>query len=143
MSHHDDPSWMEYQHQMNSENLRTLAILHRVYAGFLAATSCCLIGYLAFILGMLGLASSSSKTSGPPPAVFGVFIAGMWGFVFAGLIVVVILNLLCANWIRDRRNWAGVVIVSGINCLNMPVGAALGVFTLIVVNRPTVRPTFE
>jgi hypothetical protein len=53
-----------------------------------------------------------------------------------------ILNFLCANWIRDRRHWVGIVVVSAINCLNIPLGIALGIFTLIVVNRPAVREQF-
>ncbi|HWA84402.1 MAG TPA: hypothetical protein VG820_13250 [Fimbriimonadaceae bacterium] len=139
----DDPSWLRYQDQMNQENLRTLEILHRVYGGITAVLSCCVAGYVTFVMGIIGFAiSSDPHTKGPPAAMAGVFVF-VWGAIICLIFALSIVNFLCANWLRDRRNWTGVVVVSALNCLHMPLGTALGVFTLIVVNRPNVRSLFN
>ncbi|HVT14223.1 MAG TPA: hypothetical protein VHE55_18315 [Fimbriimonadaceae bacterium] len=128
---------------MNQENLRTLEILHRVYGGITALLSCCVACYVTFVLGILGFAASQDRhAGGPPVAVVGIF-AVIWIVVIALVGGLAIMNFVCANWLRDRRNWTGVVIVSAFNCLHMPLGTALGVFTLIVVNRPNVRSLFS
>ncbi|MFI5387561.1 MAG: hypothetical protein ACHQ50_15745 [Fimbriimonadales bacterium] len=137
-----DPAWLQYQQQMNDENVRTLVILHRVYAGLIALGSCCVGGYFVFILGILGAATASKPQDAPPPVV-GAMVTTICLGVMGFLVLKAILNLLAANWLRDRRNWTGIVIVAAIDCLNIPLGAALGIFSLIVINRPTVRSTFQ
>src|SRR5579862_3755087 len=127
-----DPSWLEYQQRMNDENLRTLAVLHRVFAGLCLVATCCLGGWVALMLGIFGAAASSDR-NGAPPAIIGGLMAVAWGSVFICLGGVAVLNWLCANWISGRRNWTGVIVVAALDCLNVPLGAALGVFTLIVV----------
>lgn len=141
--HNPDPAWIEYQNRMNDENIRTLVILHRVYAGFMGLFSCCFGAYFLLIVGVAGMASASPKSDNPPPPGLFAFMAGIWGFLVAGFVAVLILNLLCANWLRDRRNWVGVIVASGFNCLTGVLGIGLAVFTLIVVNRPAVRSTFQ
>lgn len=139
-----DPSWLQYQDQMNQENLRTLVILHRVYGGITALLSCCVAGYVTFVLGLVGIAVTQDPHGGPapPPVAVGAVVV-IWGVVILFVFALSIVNFLCANWLRDRRNWTGVVVVSAFNCLHMPLGTALGVFTLIVVNRPNVRAQFS
>jgi len=54
-----------------------------------------------------------------------------------------VLNLLSAFFIRARRYRTFSFIVSGINCLHTPLGTALGVFTIIVLIRDSVRELYE
>jgi len=143
MNEPNDPTWVDYQRRMDDGNLRTLVILHRVYSGVMALFSCCLGCYLVLIVGIAGMAATSPNTSNPPPPGFFAAFAGLWGVFVTGFILILILNLLAANWLRDRRNWVGIIVVSGLNCLTGVLGIGLGVFTLVIINRPHVRETFQ
>jgi hypothetical protein len=75
------------------------------------------------------------------PTAGGILLAfGVGIFLIVGAVSV--LSFLAANWIRDRIKWTAVIVCSAILCLNIPVGAALGIFTIIVLNRPSVRSLF-
>jgi hypothetical protein len=52
-------------------------------------------------------------------------------------------QILVARFIKRRKHRVFCMIVSGLNCMNVPIGLILGVFTLIVLARPSVRPLFE
>jgi len=138
-----DPSWVDYQRKMDDGTMRTLVILHRVYAGVTGLLSCCFGGYLLLFLGVFSSAFATAKPENrPPPGFFGFF-AGIWVYCIAAFLLSVVLNLLAANWLRDRRNWVGVTVVSALNCLSGVLGIALAVFTLVMINRPHIRETFE
>jgi hypothetical protein len=42
-----------------------------------------------------------------------------------------------------RKYYTFCLVMAGIECLFMPVGTVLGVFTIIVLMRPTVKAMFE
>jgi hypothetical protein len=126
---------------MNEDNLRTLVILHRIYGGLQLILACCAMLYLTLLLGLFGLAAASEPNKAPPAIVGGIF-AVIWGFALVLIVGFACLNFVAANWIRDRRNWTGLIVISGINCLHIPHGTGLGVFTIVVLNRPDVRQSF-
>jgi len=136
-----DPGWIQYQSKMDDDNLRTLVILHRVYGGIQVAFSCCFLAYITFISGYSGLPQPQARKR--PRRSHRRDIRVHLGAVILAVLAIAGLHFLSANWIRDRRNWTGVIIVAAIDCLNVPLGIALGIFTIIVLNRPTVRITFK
>jgi len=136
-----DPGWLAYQQQMNDNNMRTLVLLHRIYGAIQLVLSCCAMLWISFVFGIIGFAASSDPGSKPPPQVAG-FIIGVWATIILFVLLVASLNFLCANWIKERRNWTGVMVLSVINCLHIPHGLALGVFTMITINKPEVKDSF-
>lgn len=77
-----------------------------------------------------------------PPPLFGIMMSAM------GLAALLLawfsggLSLYASKCIRERRNWGWIIGSAGVNCLNMPLGTALGVFTIIVLHRPSVQAAF-
>jgi hypothetical protein len=49
---------------------------------------------------------------------------------------------LAARWIRGRKRRTLVMVVAGANCLAFPVGTALGIYTLMTLERPEVKAEF-
>lgn len=84
----------------------------------------------------------SSGSTPPPPELAGVF-RGI--YVFSGLIILTLVgaNIAAALFLKKRTNRMFLLIVSGINCLNMPLGTVLGVFTIIVLTKPHIFDHFE
>ncbi|MCE0497640.1 MAG: hypothetical protein LV481_06820 [Methylacidiphilales bacterium] len=78
----------------------------------------------------------------PPPGLF---------LGLAGVIAIIILlgwifgafQIYAGHCMKKRRHLLLVMIVAGFECVFIPWGTALGVFTFIVLNRPTVKWLFE
>lgn len=126
----------------DDEHLKLLAIFHYVFAGLAALAG--LFPLLHVALG-LALASGTFKdqtTGEAPPEEIGWVIAG-----FAGALVVMglsfaALTAFAARSMQQRRRHTFVQVVSGVMCLFMPIGTVLGVFTIVVLSRESVRQQF-
>jgi len=59
------------------------------------------------------------------------------GFTYA------LAQVLAGRFIAKRKRRTFCMIVAGLNCLNIPMGLILGVFTIIVLVRPSVKLLFE
>jgi hypothetical protein len=80
--------------------------------------------------------------SGNPDRWMGGFILaiGLFGLAFGmGLAVSL---FLVGRWLSARKRLTFCFVVACIQCVNMPLGTLLGVFTIIVLNRPSVRALF-
>ena len=136
----DDPQ----QTRKDIEHLRQLAIFHFVAAGlaFLGICFICL-HYMIFRTVFADPSLFANTKGGPPPeqlfAIFKIFyiVAVVW-FVLSGLG-----NVLSAIYLRQRRNRTFSMVVAGFNCLYMPLGTVLGVFTLVVLSRDSVVAIYD
>ncbi|MCC6663870.1 MAG: hypothetical protein IT375_09005 [Polyangiaceae bacterium] len=122
--------------------LNLLSIFYFAMAGLTALT-----GSIPIVHVLLGLKMVSDPSflggGGPPPP----FNPG-WLFVGVGALVIVIswtmafLLLLSGLSLRAQRRYWMCFIVACVICLNVPLGTALGIFTLLVLNRPSVKEIF-
>jgi len=53
-----------------------------------------------------------------------------------------VLLIVAGSSLRSKRRWVLCLVVAGMNCLNAPLGTVLGVFTFLVLFRPTVKALF-
>ncbi|MFT4176352.1 MAG: hypothetical protein QM627_06815 [Luteolibacter sp.] len=132
------------QRAIDADHLRSLSIGHYVVSGITALFACLpLIHVTMGLLLVTGNFPASPKPGEPDPAVFG------WIFVVFGALACVIgwaiavAMFLVARWLPLGKNRIFCQIVAGIECLNVPLGTILGVFTLMVLQRPSVRARFE
>ena len=86
--------------------------------------------------------SFPSHGKGPPPAMGWVFAIMGGAFVLAGWTIAALL-IVAGRAIGRRRRYTLCFIVAALACLMMPFGTVLGVFSLIVLNRPSVKLLFE
>ncbi len=124
-----------------AEHLRTLAICHYVVAG-LSIFGLAFLGLHYSIMRMaFGNPQMWDKAKSPPPfdpAEF--FHAFQWFYLFFGVMIVAsgILTLISGRFIHRRVNRTFSIIIAGLNCLYMPFGTLLGIFTLIVLTKDSV-----
>ncbi|MDP4623939.1 MAG: hypothetical protein NWT08_02250 [Akkermansiaceae bacterium] len=66
-------------------------------------------------------------------------------YAFFGIFILAfcICNVLSGMWIKKRKNRTFSFVVAAMNCLQFPFGTALGVFTFIVLARPTVKSSYD
>lgn len=132
---------------MNNEDakqLDILAIFHYVVGGITAIFSCfpfihVFMG-LAIALGALG--DTTEASSQPADAVFG------WIFVIMGSIFILfgwaisICIIVAGRRLKQRKSRMFCMVVAGIECMFMPFGTVLGVFTLITLNKDSVKEIY-
>ncbi|MFT3831668.1 MAG: hypothetical protein QM691_18385 [Opitutaceae bacterium] len=128
----------------DQEHLRLLTIFHYVVAGLAALFACFPLFHLAlglfFILAPTSLAGSGQP---PPPAFLGwIFVVFASCFILAGWAFAACV-IYAGRCLARRRRLLFCQVMAGIACIFMPFGTVLGVFTLIVLMRPSVKPLFE
>jgi hypothetical protein len=138
------------QRQANAdeEQLRVLSVCYFVYGGLAAAFS--LMG-LAFLFAGTVIASHGAAWgawSARPEQQVGAAVAGcIFAAVGSGLFlllgVTALLRILVGVALRRRRYYVFCMVAAGLTCLEIPLGAALGVATLIVLLRPSTERLFS
>jgi hypothetical protein len=128
----------------DAEHLRLLSIFHYVVGGLQALFACFPILHLligAFLVFGPGLHGHSGERL--PTALMGSFFmifAGAWMLVGWTLAVCMV---VAGRSLAQRRRHFFCLVVAGIEAaLCMPLGTALGVLTIVVLIRPTVKQAF-
>lgn len=117
------------------EHLRLLSIFHYVAAAMMAVFACFPVIHL--IIGIVALVSNE-----PPQIVGVIFIAVASTIIVAGWTLAICVAL-AGKFLSERRRYLYCFVIACIECLFMPVGTVLGVFTIIVLMRPSVKQLFE
>lgn len=125
--------------------LRLLSIFHYVMAGFIALCSLFPVVYLVLGIAVLGgVMPVDSNTASSPAEV------QLMGWVFTGMGAVFFLFMLAAALLigyagrclaRQQRHTL-CLIAAGLCCMSLPLGTILGIFTLVILSRPSVRERF-
>lgn len=129
--------------EQDKEHLRILSILHYVLGGITALFSLFPVIHLMFGLALVFAPQSFSPQGSPaPPPVFGWILVG-----FAALAILIGLSVagaivLNGRYLADRKNYTFCIVVAAIECMMAPMGTALGVFTIVVLMRDSVKEMF-
>ncbi|MCC7248357.1 MAG: hypothetical protein IT473_07020 [Lysobacter sp.] len=124
------------------DHLRLLTIFHYVFAGL----GICGLSFVAlhytFLNTMMAMEHAKGGHNPPPEAFMDIFI---WIYVVMAAVCLIgmILNVMSARFLKARRHRTFCMVVAGLNVLQVPFGTLLGVFTLLVLARDSVRQTFE
>jgi hypothetical protein len=125
----------------DDEQLHLLSVFHYVLAGI-----CCLVSLFPLIyfgMGLAMMAGMGTDKSGPfAPFFAGCLVAGMGGLFLVFAVGYALALFLTARFLAERRRHTFCVVVAAISCSFTPLGTVLGVFTLIVLFRPSVKALF-
>lgn len=131
-----DQDWVK-----DKQHLQVLSIFHYVFAGLTGFVSLFFLIYI--FIGIMVLVMPE-KSAGQEAAMF----IG-WIFIVIGSIVIAfswtIAGLLIAagrNLTKHRKH-TFCLVVAGFSCIFMPLGTILGIFTLVVLMRPSVKVMFD
>ena len=136
---------MRDQRKADADHLRLLSIFHYIGAG-LAILG---LGFLAlhylFLHAFLDNPDMWKNQKGvvPPPREFLAMFKWFYVIFGAWLVLSGIANLLSGVFLSRRINRTFSLIVAGINCVHIPLGTVLGVFTIIVLLRPSVCEVYS
>ena len=136
----DDPR----QTVVDGEHLKLLRIFHFVVGGLRVAFASLFLIHtvLFFVLGSGVIPFEPSHGEAPPLWIFRL-LAGFFGLFVALGWTSGILTIVSGCRIGQRRARTFSIVIAALNCLSVPFGTLLGVFTLIVLNRATVRRLYD
>lgn len=135
------------QRMIDSDHLKLLAVFHFVGAGL------GLLGLLfvfvhftimraVFFNPQFWQSTHQPAPPMPPVEIFGFF---QWFYVLAAvwMIASAVLNLFSGLYLRTGKHRTFSIVVAALNLIHMPLGTALGIFTLIVLLRESVRERYQ
>jgi len=126
----------------DSEHLRLLSIFHYIYAGINAAYA--LLPLIHVCLAAAILTGSAAEMFGKdgPPAFVGLLIILIGGAIIIIGLAHAALNFFAARFIAAREHYVYCFAVAVVNCICVPLGTILGIFTIIVLTRQSVKALF-
>lgn len=137
---HRDP-WM-----IDTDHLNLLSIFHFIGAG-LALLGLLFVSVHFAVMRMVFTHPQFFQSAGqpapsmPPAEIIGLF---KWFYLLAAFWMIAsgVLNLLSGLYLRSGKHRSFSIVVAGLNCVHMPLGTILGVFTIIVLMRDSVRARY-
>jgi hypothetical protein len=126
----------------DEDHLRILSIFHYVVGGLAGLFALFPIFHLLIGLFLIFGSAAMADKGGAPPAFIGWFFVVFavafitCGLVFAGLVVA------AGRFLAKRQHHTFCLVMAGVECLFMPFGTVLGIFTIIVLTREPVKQLF-
>ena len=128
----------------DEEHLNLLSIFHYVIGGLAS-----LIGFLPLIhtgIGAMILFSTHPQFGNSPDNLPATWVGLLFMIIGGGMFLVAqslaICLILAGRFISRHTHHSFVLVLACIQCLFFPFGTVLGVFTLIVLIRPSVKALF-
>ena len=129
----------------DTEQLNLLAIFHYVVAGFAALFSFFPLIYTA--VGVIFISAARHGTAKPgqelPPEFLGWLFAALGALLFVIAVVMAICILIAGRSLAMRKRYSFALVIACIECLFVPFGTILGVFTIVALSRESVRTLFS
>jgi hypothetical protein len=133
---------MNQQVNEDLSHLKVLSICFYVKAGLTAITA--LFFSIYIFAGAFFMAADIPRKAGdPPPELLGGIFVGF------GLVLMLIFFALAflAFWagrsLSKHKNYTFCIVIGALVCLSMPLGTILGIFTIIVLMRDSVKAIFN
>ncbi len=128
----------------DTEQLNLLAIFHYVVAGLAALFSFFPLIYTA--VGVIFIFAARHGTAKPgeefPPEFLGWIFAVLGSVLFVMGIAMAICILIAGRCLSRPRCYSFALVMACVECLFIPFGTILGVFTIIVLLRESVKALF-
>lgn len=123
----------------DEQHLNLLSIFHYVVGCVTALFSC--FPFLHIAMGVAMLCGAFEGENPPPRFVAWIFILFPAGFILIGWALSVVI-IIAGRKLRRRTSRTFCLAVAGLECILMPFGTVLGVFTIVVLMKESVKELF-
>jgi hypothetical protein len=121
------------------QHLRYLTIAHYIGAAITALFACFPLIYLSIgLIFLLKLPDGEQL----PVQIFGLMFALIGGMVVLGWAFAALI-FVAGRSLAARKRYTFCFVVAALCCASFPLGTVLGVFTILVLTRPTVKAMFQ
>ena len=128
----------------DAEHLQLLAIFHYVVGGLAALFSFFPLFY-SVIGGVVLYAAEhpGPNNQEPPPAFLGWIFIVLGAVFFLAGVTMAISILIAGRCLSRRKSYSFALVMACIECLFVPFGTILGIFTIVVLSRESVKALFS
>ena len=123
------------------EHLQLLGIFHFVVAAFAGLFSLFPIVHLLVGIGMTAFSITEPKDTFPIALVGIIFIIFATLWIALGLTFTTCL-LFSGRYLKRKKHYKFCLVMAGVECIFMPFGTVLGVFTIIFLTKENVKKMF-
>ncbi|PYL04773.1 MAG: hypothetical protein DME31_02500 [Verrucomicrobia bacterium] len=129
----------------DKEHLRLLAIFHYIVAGLAALFSFFPLLYTTIGAIFIFVARHGTPKPGEdlPPEFLGWIFVGLGSFLLLLGIAMAICILIAGRCLSRFKCYSFTLVIACVECLFIPFGTILGVFTIIVLSRESVKALFS
>jgi hypothetical protein len=134
------------QRKIDKDHLNLLAIFHFVAAGLALLGILFLVAHYFMMHAVFSdpniFANQKQPMPMAPAQMFAIF---KWFYLAMGVwfVTSAILNLISGLCLRARKSRTFSLVVAAINCLHLPLGTVLGIFTIVVLSRQSVQELYS
>lgn len=135
---------MDSSVEITKHDLRLLSIGYYIQGGLCGFYSLMVLGYLGFLGAILAAAEEQTgqgRNAIPPGFIH--LLTTILAVVLLLVLAYAACLLLCGIWIKKRRYRMFLLVMAALTCLGIPYGTVLGIFTFVVLQRPTAKQFFE
>ena len=129
----------------DAEQLNLLAIFHYVVAGL--AALCSFFPLLYTVLGVIFIFAARHGTAKPgeelPPEFLGWIFSASGAVLFLIGIVIAICVPFAGRSLALRKHYSFALVIACVECLFVPFGTFLGIFTTVALSRESVKALFS
>ncbi|MFA5794324.1 MAG: hypothetical protein WC980_04570 [Candidatus Brocadiia bacterium] len=128
----------------DKEHLKLLSIFHYIVGGLGFVFSSLWLAYVAmgiFFIAMPEKTNGFNNNEIPPPFV-GWFLVILGGALVLLGWTISLLFILSGRYLARQKHHFFCLVIAGIGCLAFPFGTVLGVFTFVILSRPSVKELF-
>lgn len=127
----------------DQEHLRLLSIFHYIVGSLTVLFSCFPLIHLGLGIAMLtDPGFFGAEAAEQPPAFVGWLFVLIGGLIFLCGQALAICMIVSGRFLARRRRYLFVFITACVECIVMPFGTILGVLTIIVLSRESVKALF-
>ena len=123
----------------DEQHLKLLSIFHYIVGGLTALFSC--IPFFHIAIGIAMLCGAFDGEDSPPKFVAWFFILIAAVFILSGWTLSVLI-ILAGRKLRRRVSRTFCLVIGGLECMFMPFGTVLGVLTLVMLTKDSVKELF-
>jgi len=128
----------------DEEHLNLLALFHYVVGGIGAVFACFPLIHVGLGVAMLFDSKMLAGANGsPPPAFAGIFFILLGGFLVLLGWAMAVCTVVSGRFLGKRKRRMFSFVIAAILCAFMPFGTVLGVFTIIVLSRDSVKSLYD
>jgi len=122
----------------DEEHLQLLSAFHYIVGAIVALCSCFALIYVA-----IGISSFTHQHSNGPP----LFVGGIFLAIGGVLLIIGWTYSAClfatGRFLTQRRAYTFCFVIAIFSCLFTPFGTILGIFTILVLVKPSVKALFS
>lgn len=125
----------------DEKQLRLLSIFHYVVGGLAGLFVLYPVIMFVMILPYIGMMMPEPSRGIPDP--FGWLYALMGAVIILAGLAMAASIILAGRFLTRRTHYTYCLVIAGFECMFMPFGTVLGVFTIVVLMRESVKPLFQ